>query len=83
MVELPREVVERLLPLLPACTVLRAGAVCRCGPERRSPPRAHVDEAASRREGWGYAGGEGRGSGGQRLWAASVRRAVSIHRKVT
>ena len=30
--ELPREVVERLLPLLPARTLLRARVVCRCGP---------------------------------------------------
>ena len=31
VVELPREVLlERLLPLLPACTLLRARTVCRC-----------------------------------------------------
>jgi len=28
-VELPMEVVERMLPLLPACTLLRSRAVCR------------------------------------------------------
>ena len=27
--ELPMEVVERMLPLLPACTLLRSRAVCR------------------------------------------------------
>ena len=32
VVELPREVVEKLLPLLPARAVLRARVVCRCGP---------------------------------------------------
>jgi len=31
VVELPREVVEMVLPLLPACTLLRARVVCRCG----------------------------------------------------
>ena len=32
VVELSREVVEKLLPLLPACTLLRARVVCWCGP---------------------------------------------------
>jgi len=33
VVELPREVVlAKLLPLLPARTLLRARVVCRCGP---------------------------------------------------
>ena len=32
VVELPREGVERLRPLLPARAVLRARVVCRCGP---------------------------------------------------
>ena len=31
-VELPKEVVERILALLSACTVLRSRAVCRYGP---------------------------------------------------
>ena len=30
-VELPKEVVERILRVLPVCTVLRARAVCRYG----------------------------------------------------
>ena len=30
VVELPREVVEKVLPLLPARTLLRARVVCRC-----------------------------------------------------
>ncbi len=29
VVEVPMEVVERMLPLLPACTLLRSRAVCR------------------------------------------------------
>ena len=29
LVELPMEVVERVFPLLPACTLLRSRAVCR------------------------------------------------------
>ena len=32
VVELPREVVEKVLPLVAACTLLRARVVCRCGP---------------------------------------------------
>jgi len=32
VVELPKELVEKLLPLLPARAVLRARVVCRCGP---------------------------------------------------
>ena len=34
VVELPREVVEKVLPLLPARVLLRARVVCRCGPGR-------------------------------------------------
>ena len=29
VVEVPMEVVERMVPLLPACTLLRSRAVCR------------------------------------------------------
>ena len=65
VVELPREVMETVLPLLPACTLLRARTVCRCGPEDAP--------AAGARRG----GGEGRGAGGQWVRAASGGRGLT------
>ena len=62
VVELPREVVEKLLPLVPACTLLRARTVCRCGPQ-------NARDAGSRRGGGGGGAGArvrgGRGYSGR------------------
>jgi len=58
MATLPREVLlEGVLPLLPACTLLRSRAVCRCGSVvacwRRSA-RARPDRATAACDYYGY-----------------------------
>ena len=65
---LPVEVVERVLPLVPACTLLRARAVCRCvrppsmqRPWRRGPCAVSGDVAAD------VSGGGAGGSGGEEV----------------
>jgi len=50
---LPVEVVEQLLPLLPACALLRARAVCRCA----APPRPRGASAPASARGSGAARG--------------------------
>ena len=75
---LPVEVVERVLPLVPACTLLRARAVCRCvrasstqRPWRRGGCAVSGDPAAD------VSGGVTDGSGGEEVgFAAGVHPAA-------
>ena len=75
---LPVEVVERVLPLMPACTLLRARAVSRCArspstqrPWRRGPCAVSGDVAAD------SGGGGAAGSGGEEVgFAAGVHPAA-------
>ena len=71
---LPVEVVERVLPLVPACTLLRARAVCRCvrppcaqRPWRRCGCAVSGDPAAD------VSGGGAGGSGGEEVGFAPCR----------